>query len=232
MIYIIITTSIFNINGGNADLQHRQFRYMNSIQHLLQLIQNDASVRTPELRSSVGVRGITGEDLSSKVIIKPIIVENNGLGRSYLDDLHCDVCYTNNNQFRGGNKGVNELLDIKEVIQKYNIQDDDVIIKLTGRYKLLDVSFIHLIQKNMDNYDAFIKFFNVCTKQFMFNDCVLGLFSIKCKYIKDFHYDCIASPEVEFAEYVRKTIQNDRIMEVQTLNLECCFADDLRILVV
>lgn len=206
MIYIIITTSIF-INGGNADLKHRQFRYMNSIQHLLKLIQNDVS-------------------------IQPIIVENNGLSRSYLDELDCDIYYTYNNQFRCSHKGVNELIDIKEVIQQYNIQDDDIIVKLTGRYKLLDLSFIHLIKNNVDKYDAFIKFFNVCTKQFMFNDCVLGLFSIKCKYIKDFCYNCIASPEVEFAEYVRKNIQKDRIMEVQQLNLECCFADDLRILVV
>jgi len=207
MIYIIISTSIFNINGGNNDLQHRQIRYMNSLQHLLKLIQNDVSIR-------------------------PIIVENNGLGRSYLDDLKCDVFYTNNNQFRCKHKGVNELMDIKDVIKQYNIQDEDVIIKLTGRYKLLDLSFINLVKKNVDTHDAFIKFFNVCTKQFMFNDCVLGLFSIKCKYIKEFNYACISSPEVEFAEYVRLTVPNNKIMEVQSLNLECCFADDLRILVV
>jgi hypothetical protein len=43
---------------------------------------------------------------------------------------------------------------------------------------------------------------------------------------------CISSPEVEFAEHVRENIDNDMIIEVNMLNLECCFADDLRILVV
>ena len=180
---------------------------MNSIQQLLNLIRDDIS-------------------------IKPVIVENSCTPKTYLDELHCDVVYTNNNQWQVGHKGVNELMDIKDVINRYNIQDNDVIIKLTGRYKLLDSSFIDLVKKNMNTHDAFIKFFNVCTKQFVWNDCVLGLFAIKCKYIKDFNYNCITSPEVEFAEHVRENIDNDMIMEVNMLNLECCFADDLRILVV
>ena len=208
MIYIIITTSIFNINGGaNKDLTHRQRRYVDSISNLLQLIQNDVS-------------------------IKPIIVENNGLSNTYLDRLNCEVCYTNNNQFRYPHKGMHELLDIKDVIKQYNIQDEDVIIKLTGRYKVLDLSFINLVKKNMDTHDAFLKFFRVSEKIYMFNDCVLGLFSIKCKFLKDFKYKCVTSPEVEFAEYVRESIDKDKLMEVQQLNLECCFADDLHILVV
>jgi hypothetical protein len=62
----------------------------------------------------------------------------------------------------------------------------------------------------------------------MENDCVLGLFAIKCKYLKQFHYECWTGPECEFADYVRKNIKN--IMEVENLDLECCFADDLRIL--
>ena len=72
MIYIIITTSILN----KVDIQnhaHRQNRYIESIQQLLKLINNDVN-------------------------IKPIIVENNGLRQTYLDNLNCDICYTNNNK--------------------------------------------------------------------------------------------------------------------------------------
>ena len=120
--------------------------------------------------------------------IKPIIVENNGYRKTFLDNLKCDVCYTEHNNIHCKNKGGNELLDIKEVIDKYKIKDDDIIIKLTGRYKLLNSEFINLVKNTTACYDAHVKFFNVCTKQYMFDDCVLGLFAIKCKFLKEFNY--------------------------------------------
>jgi hypothetical protein len=204
MIYLIITTSITN-KVGLHNLEHRKNRYIDSIKQLLSLIQADVS-------------------------IKPIIVENNGLRETYLDGLSCDVVYTNNNRFNFRHKGVNELLDIKEVINKYNIQGDDVIIKLTGRYKLLDATFLELVKNDSYQCDAFVKFFNVCTLKYMFDDCVLGLFAIKCKYLKNFEYKCVKSPECEFADHVRQNV--NKIMEITDLKLECCFADDLRMLIV
>ena len=62
--------------------------------------------------------------------IKPIIVENNGVRQTYLDDLN-EICYTSNNMIDYKNKGQNELLDIQQVINQYNIKDEDIIIKLT-----------------------------------------------------------------------------------------------------
>lgn len=205
MLYIIITTSINNKVGIKNKI-HRQKLYIESIHNLLQLINNDLN-------------------------IKPIIVENNGLRQTFLDDLKCDICYTNNNFIDYRHKGENELLDIKEVINRYNIKDDDTIIKLTGRYKLLNLNFINLVKNNNES-DAFVKFFNVCTKKYMFNDCVLGLFAIKCKYLKEFKYKFLKSPECEFADYIRKNIDKNKLIEVHKLHLECCFADNLRKLVV
>ena len=206
MIYIIITSSINNKHSIQRDI-HRRNRYIKSIKHLLQLIKND-------------------------VHIKPIIVENNGLRKTYLDNLNCDICYTNNNNSIGQHKGHNELLDIKDVISQYKIKDNDVIIKLTGRYKLLNLRFINLVKNNINKYDAFIKFFNVCTQQYTVDDCVLGLFSIKCKYLKKFNYTFLKCPEGEFADYIRKTIKKNKLMEFIKLDLECCFADDLRKIIV
>lgn len=206
MIYIIITTSINNKHGAQNEI-HRQNRYIESIQQLLQLLENV-------------------ED------IKPIVVENNGLRKTYLNDLNCDICYTNNNNLMVMHKGEKELLDIKEVINKYNIHDDDFIIKLTGRYKLLNLNFINFVKNNIANYDGFVKFFNVCTKKYMFDDCVLGLFSIKCNYLKQFNYSFKKSPECEFADYVRQNINKNKLIQMTQLDLECCFADDLRLLIV
>lgn len=202
MIYIIITTCIHN-KEGIINNYHRELRYIECINKLLDLLNDDKS-------------------------IKPIIVENNGKRETYLDNFVCDIMYTNNNKINCLNKAENELLDIKEVIKKYNIQDDDTIIKLTGRYKLLNLNFINVVKEYINTYDAFVKFFNVCTQQYVFDDCVLGLFAIKCKYLKKFNYKFIKSPECEFADYVRKKISN--VLDIKVLNLECCFADDLRIL--
>jgi len=202
MIYLIITTSIYNKVGVN-NFELRKNRYLNCIESALDFIKNDD-------------------------FIKPIIVENNGNRNTYLDNLNCDIVYTNNNEFNFEHKGMNELLDIKEVIHKYDIKDDDFIIKLTGRYKITDSVFFNTVKDNCHTYDAFVKFFNVCTLTYMNDDCVLGLFAIKCKYLKTFTYAFKKSPECEFAEFVRANAKN--VMETRDLCLECCFADDLRIL--
>ena len=203
MIYIIITTCINN-KIGVKNSEHRKKRYLDCITTLLNLIKNDTN-------------------------IKPIIVENNGKRDTYLDKLDCDIVYTDNNKFSFANKGGNELLDIKDVIKNYNIRDNDIIIKLTGRYKILNLDFINLVKDN-SNIDAFLKFFNVSTQRYHNNkdDCVLGLFAIRCKYLKSFNYNFKRSPEVEFSSYVSKNVKN--IMSVKDLHLECCFANALKIL--
>lgn len=204
MIYIIITACINNKHGLKND-DHRQNLYVENTKQLLNLIEND-------------------------VMIKPIIVENNGLRKTYLDDLNCDVLYTDNNALPFDYKGGNELADLKAVIEHYNINDDDIIIKVTGRYKILNLNFINLVKNN--DYDAFVKFFNVCTFEYLFDDCVLGLFSIKCKYLKEFNYTYQKCPEVEFATYIRETINPNKLMEVHHLDLEYCLANSLSTFIV
>ena len=204
MIYLIITTCIEN-KHGIQNYDSRKTRYIDCIQQTLSLLQKQ----------------------NSSII--PIIVENNGLRKTYLDVFDCDILYTNNNQKKNKYKGVNELLDIKEVISHYQIQDNDMIIKLTGRYKLFDLSFVSLIESN-PNKDAFIKFFDVYSQQYKQDDCVLGLFAIKCKYLKEFNYNEKYSSEREFAKYLNENVPS--IMNVPQLSLEYCLGDDLSIVCV
>jgi hypothetical protein len=215
MIYVIITTCINNRYGVN-NFEERKQRYIDCIQSAVSIVEKTSF-------GDVAV-GEVGREIT------PIIVENNGERETYLNDLGCDVIYTNNNLLSFPQKGINELLDIKHVIDRYNISDDDIIIKLTGRYRLLSNVFLELIIKNQHNYDAFVKFYNVCNQQFDKDDCALGLFAIRCKYIRNFEYKCQSSCEIEFAAYVRNNISS--LMEINDLNLECCFADDLRLLVI
>jgi hypothetical protein len=206
MIYLIITASLVDKLNNRRNLQDRESRYINSITHTLKYVDREK--------------------------IKPIIVENNGERDTILNTMSCDVVYTTNNFNHYFHKGVNELKDIQDIIRLYNIQDDDVIIKLTGRYKVLDGAFFKTVINNQSNIDAFVKFFNVCTLRYMYDDCVLGMLAIKAKYLRDFTYEGRRSAECEIASMVRKLIATDRLYEMKDLNLECCFADDLRLLIV
>lgn len=203
MIYLIITTCI-NTKYYIHNNENRLHKYVDSIKKTLSFV--------PET-------------------ITPIIVENSSSGNSYFDTIGCKVHYTNNNSKECIHKGVNELLDIKDVIETYKIQEEDVIIKLTGRYHPINSEFFDLILRTHHTFDAYVKFFNVCTLCFHDYDCVLGMYAIKCKYLNTFMYtDIHASPEVEFATFVRNHVNSEKLYSVQTLNLRCCFAGDLRIL--
>lgn len=201
MIYIIITVSIDNnycdfikFNNLPKSSNERNTRYIYSITQLLKLIENDND-------------------------IKPIIVENGGKRETYLDNFNCDVLYTNNNDTYI-HKGFNEQLDIQEVIKKYDINDDDIIIKISGRYRLLNKDFINIIKNN--DKDAYVKFFCVAARQFGFNYMSSGLFAIKCKYLKKFMYTGLnnISSDSELAVYIRENIDKNNLMEITNLNLE------------
>jgi hypothetical protein len=209
MIYLIITTSINN-RFGTQDVNERKERYLYAIEETLKKLPYE---------------------------IIPIIVENNGKRETYLDNFyhhhsrHVKVFYTENNQLPFKSKGANELIDIKEAIDHYGIKEDDIIIKLTGRYRALSSQFFKDIIKNEDNFDAFVKFFGTCSLKFEFYDCTLGCYAIRAKYIKlfsEYSIDNYKSAEIAFARYVR--FCGARLKEIEQLDIECSFAEDLRIL--
>lgn len=155
---------------------------------------------------------------------KIIIVENNGKRQTYLDAFDCDVVYTNNNYVKTANKGIKELMDVREVIQKYNIDEDDFIVKMTGRYILdEDSPFMNALSemetKNYESickYGKFMDFVNIPSND---EDCNTGLIGLKCKYVKQ-----IEMPkEMECVEWKWAKVVN-------SLNKEnVCFLDKLGI---
>lgn len=200
MIYLIITTCINNRYGLQDEAQRKQ-TYLENISRTL---------------------------LSVPSSIKPIIVENNGKRETYLDSLGPEVLYTNNNAETYFHKGVNEIKDVQSVIEHYQIKDDDIVIKLTGRYRVNDDTFFQHVIQHQHEFDSFVKFYNVCTFQFMEYDCVLGMFAMKAKHVKNFNFvNCNVSPEVEFATYARHI---GNVCEIDSLHMTCCFAEDMRLL--
>jgi len=201
-------------------------------------IQNWYGLQNAERRKEEYLSAITETLIHLPSIIQPIIVENNGSRLTYLDEFqHNDelvpVLYTNNNNKRYfSHKGMIELLDIKDVIQEYKIKEDDIIIKLTGRYTVNSPLFFNQVLNADQSIDAFIKFYNVCTQQYDPYDSVLGLYACKAHLLRYWSHLTMndASPEVAFARHIRRNTK--LICEVDWLDVECNFAEENRRVIV
>jgi hypothetical protein len=159
-IYVIITTSLIE---DNYDLRYKQ--YMDGIEQTIKVFNTIPNV-------------------------KIIIVENTGKNSSFLDSFGIPVLYTNtNNTIETKNKGIKELTDVFEVIKYFNIQDDDFLIKVTGRYFIHDNSkFIEAV-KNLDEkkYNVILKYGGYNLSQIYrekFYSCITGLIGMRVKYVK------------------------------------------------
>lgn len=143
---------------------------------------NDCKIREQQYRQGISSlqKHVANTDY------KVIIIENNGKRNTFLDDFGYDVLYTGNNSLPIENKGVKELRDIFDCISIYDIQDDDFIVKMTGRYVLENTSdfFTKLQLIKTNTYDCIIRYGSYCIDDIdNINDCITGLIGMRCKYI-------------------------------------------------
>ena len=153
---------------------------------------------------------------------KVIFVENNGMRPTYLDDLGCDVFYTNNNSLPTKNKGRKELQDVLDCIQAYSIGDDEFIVKLTGRYIIDKESPFMEALKTSPTADCIIKYasyidpFNLFSRR---ESCISGLVGMRCRYIKMIELpaeeECV---EWKWAAVTWK-IEEERLIQLSRLGL-------------
>lgn len=199
MIYAIVTTSIIK------DCEIRQKQYLFAIDKFIKIMSKNFSE------------------------YKVIIVENNGLTESYLNHFNnienCQIFYTKNNFLNTKNKGFKELKDIHDCINNFHINDNDFIIKITGRYIINnDSDFIKqskLIKKS--NIECIIKYGSYLTpSNYDPNDCITGLIGMKCEYIKNIEYpnenECV---EWKWAK-ITKIINNNKICKLNYLGIKIC----------
>ena len=196
MLYFIITTCIYN------DCIVRKAQYINGITKLKQLIID-----------------------SGMENYKLVIVENNGKRPTFLDILDCEVYYTENNKLPTINKGYKELQDVFDCITKYNIQDDDFIVKMTGRYILHNNSPFMNIINNIHNtkYDCVIKYgvYNEPVP-YKVDDCTTGIIGMTCRYVKQIDYpNNNDSVEWNWAKATRP-IPDTKICILNTLSINIC----------
>jgi hypothetical protein len=144
------------------------------------------------------------------------IIECTAKFDTFLDKLTSKVFYTNQN-YKYKNKGVNEILNIKFFLDNHLIDDEETIIKLTGRYILQDNSFIEACK---EKYDVTVKF-DIHRQAFF------GCLGLKKKVLTDFinstdwlevenNFICI---EKSFAEFLIN--RNYDILEIGKINIKC-----------
>lgn len=168
--------------------------------------------------------------------IQPIIVENNGTRETLLNQFYHNgslipVVYTDHNNRGYSSKGMVERMDIQAVIEHHDIQPNDMIIKLTGRYWATSSFFFDDVLKEESNYDALVKFYGSSSLKFERFDCILGMYAIRAKFLlwwNPYQIEHHLSAEVAFARYIR--MSGARLKEMERLDLHCIFAEDGRTL--
>ena len=201
MIFFIVTTSLID-----KEFLIRKTQYVNGINKLKQVIH---------------YLNITD--------YKIIIVENNGIRNTFLDTSGCDIYYTRNNFLKTNNKGYKELKDIRDCIHKFNINDNDFIVKMTGRYILNDDSeFMHII-KNIHNtkYECVIRYGPYYKPvDYKMDDCITGLIGMSCVYVKQIERpDGDDSVEWKWGK-VTKKIDDSKICLLNKLGINICPASN------
>jgi hypothetical protein len=169
-VWVIITTSLINYHNSNGrDFETRKKEYLLGITKIIERFKD----------------------------CKIVIVENNsfkqrsfkfGLKTTFLDNFGVPVLYTKTNIIETKNYGMKELLDIRHCISHFGIQDDDFIVKVTGRYILNDdCPFLEEVKKlEQTKFDAIIRYgayYNLPEKKD--NNCISGLIGLRCKYVKE-----------------------------------------------
>ena len=183
---------------------------------------------------------ITGISNILKFFNKPyyniVIVENNSklnnvasvFHKTFLDKFGIPVLYTKNNRLitKTGNRGIIEMFDIFECIRYFNIQDDDFIVKITGRYILdEDSPFVKVVDNlQIRPYSAIVRFNQYDTPPSLIktDNCVSGIIGLKCKYVKQIKIpeltDVLTSIEMKWAEVI-STLNDDEICVLEKLGL-------------
>jgi hypothetical protein len=153
---------------------------------------------------------------------KVIIIENNGSRKTFLNLYKgCEIYYTNNNAMTTKNKGIKELKDINDCIKHYKIKDDDFIVKVSGRYKIMDNSpFIDVLKNLNSSIDCILRYgsFNE-PSEIRVKDCITGLIGMRCKYIRQIENPHENDPVEWKWALVTYQIPNENIIALNNLGL-------------
>lgn len=143
-------------------------------------------------------------------------------GPTFLEQYCNNVFYSQRNNPSLRNKGINEAKTILEALHNFNFDDEDMIIKMTGRYHWLSNGFFMLVQNNQDA-DAIVKYDSVGQVHTL-------AYAMRCKHLKEmlrtmpytFMESHMINLEHEVAQYInKKKLQgNFKVVATDQLNIE------------
>jgi hypothetical protein len=168
-IHFVVTTSlkISTHEEGQKDLDVRRDQYFRGIRAL----QNATKLGFP---------------LAHRIVV----VENNGFRKTYLDEFEgVSVLYTNNNNLNDTvvSKGTKELMDVLACVRHFRMRDNDLLVKMTGRYYLDETSsFIELLrQLDWNTTQALVKFGPYYRpRDAPMQDCITGLIMLPVSAVR------------------------------------------------
>ncbi len=124
------------------------------------------------------------------------------------------VCYSNVNDNRLRNKGVNEAKSLIEAFRHFNFSDEDFIVKLTGRYCFINRDFLNMVEQHPELdacvcYQPNFPIPNVRT--------LTGCFGLRGKFFKQFlaNLDLVKMEkmmldiEIELGNFIRGMSKTD-----------------------
>lgn len=152
--------------------------------------------------------------------LNPWIVESTNITESFFDEISNQVLYPQKNDFSLLNKGVNEARSIRESIPFMPFDDEDIVIKLTGRYLLRDRSFIDRILNTSSEFDAFASY----GKHFVSPEHIFtGCFAMRWKYFKkmlnEMDFDAMEKQLIPIERVVADFIEENHIKTAHIRNL-------------
>lgn len=131
---------------------------------------------------------------------------------SFFDELTDRVIYPQVNNNAWMNKGANETNSIRASIPYLPFDDEDIVIKLTGRYYLYDNYLVNLIQRTQNDFDAYVCY----GKNFVSPDHIFtGCFAMRWKYFKKLYNEL----DLDWAEKEYVAIEKIYADFIQNQNL-------------
>lgn len=103
-------------------------------------------------------------------------------GPTFLNDYCKNVFYATSNDPDCINQGANESRTMLEALYHFNFDPDDIIIKITGRHRLISDHFLKLVQNNPE-YDVFIKICQDLMPAWQDGMIPSMCFAMRCKYL-------------------------------------------------
>jgi len=120
-------------------------------------------------------------------------------------------------------KSQKEFYSIKTLLNNINLDDNDWVIKVSGRYLIYNDVFIESVKNVSDNVKAVIRRCDNDTQMYTF------LFALRFKYFKDFFINNNLSNNINLERvtllYIENRLKDEEIKVVDDLGIICNIAD-------